>query len=116
MLLRKTQEKLSQNTKEGDFGVVFGVRPVSSSLIECSSSSDFDLFIGTRLWVQEHIHRQLFLIYIRWFVVLWSRFYCDLLFKFLRGSPLFAGIPSVGEQDTVHPVAEMEHLVVLVGF
>ena len=76
----------------------------------------YDLVIGTRLWEPEHIHRQLFLIYIRWFGDLWSRFYCDLVFKFLRGSLLFAGIPSVGEQDTVHTVAELEYLAVLVGF
>ena len=37
--------------------------------------------IGTRLSVQEHIHRQLFQIYISLFGVLWSRFYSDLVFK-----------------------------------
>ena len=77
--------------------------------------SIFHLVIRTWLWVQEHTHCQLFQIYIRWFGVLWSRFYCDLVFKFLRGSLSFTGIPSVGEQDTVHPAAKLEYLVILVG-
>ena len=66
--------------------------------------------------MQEHIHRQLFLIYISWFGDLKSRFYCDLVFKFLRGSLSSTGIPSVGEQDTDHPAAKLEYLVILVGF
>ena len=78
--------------------------------------SEFNSVIGTRLRVQEHIHRLLFLIYIRWFGVLWSRFYCDLVFKFLRGTLSFVGIPSVGEQDTVYPVTKLEYLAILVGF
>ena len=83
---------------------------------EIDSNCNFNSLIGTRLRVQEHIHRQLFLIYIRRFGDFWSRLYCDLVFKFLQGSLSFAGIPSVGEQDTDHPVAKLEYLVVLVSF
>ena len=38
------------------------------------------------------------------------------MFKFLGGSLLSVGIPSVGEQDTVHPVTKLEYLVIVVGF